>query len=94
MFDIKEINDQIDAIVSQLPAGKKVELVADANVVAGKSAQLRAALIVRLSDNVASYVRVTKPLDGPIEGDAGIRVSFLVDVQDNTFSFREVYEVP
>jgi hypothetical protein len=90
IFDPAATNKQIDNVLAGLEPGKRFSLVADADL-GDRSG--RAAIIIRISDDVKGYVRVTKKLGQPIGGDAGVSISFLADVPDDTFTYEELVEL-
>lgn len=87
IFDPAETNRQIDAVLAGLEPGKRFSLTADADI-ANRSG--RAAILIRINDDVKAYVRVTKQLGKPVGGDAGVSISFLVDRADDTFTYDEL----
>lgn len=88
IFDPAATNKQIDNVLAGLEPGKRFMLTADADL-GDRSG--RAAVIIRISDDVKGYARVTKKLGQPIGGDAGVSISFLADVQDDdAFTYDEL----
>lgn len=91
IFDPAETNKQIDRVLEALGPGKKFMLTADADL---KDKSGRVAVIVRISDDVKGYVRITKKIGQPVEGDAGMSISFLVDRGDDyMFTYYELVEL-
>ncbi len=88
IFDPAATNKQIDSVLAGLEPGKRFMLTADADL-GDRSG--RAAVIIRISDDVKGYVRVTKKLGQPVGGDAGVSISFLVhNSDDDYFTYDEL----
>jgi hypothetical protein len=87
MFDPAAVNKQIDAVVASVPEGKRVLVLADGAL---STKTIRAAIVIRISDNVGGYVRVSKTAGQKLDGDFGVGVSFLVDQGDDEFTYEEV----
>lgn len=90
MFDPAAVNKQIDAVVASVPEGKRVLVLADGAL---NTKTIRAAIVIRISDNVGGYVRVSKTAGQKLDGDFGVGVSFLVDTvetPDDGFTYEEV----
>jgi hypothetical protein len=90
MFDPAAVNKQIDAVVASVPAGKRVLVLADGQL---SSKTLRAAIVIRISDNVGGYVRVSKSPGQKLDGDFGVSASFLLDNTSDEFDYDDVVEV-
>jgi hypothetical protein len=90
MFDPAAVNRQIDAVVASVPSGKKVLVIADGQLT---SKTLRAAIVIRISDNVGGYVRVSKSPGQKLDGDFGVSASFLLDGDRDEFDYDEVVEL-
>lgn len=71
--NITTITQQVDAAIASVPSDKRGCFLVRADRVAGT-----AALMVRAGDNVAFVARIVKPYAGSWEGDATLRVTFLV----------------
>lgn len=91
IFDPAETNKQIDRVLAAIEPGKKFMLTADADL---KDKSGRVAVIIRISDDVKGYVRITKKIGQPVEGDAGMSISFLIDRGDDyMFTYGELVEL-
>jgi hypothetical protein len=71
--NILTIAQQVDAAIATVPTDKRGCFLVRADRVAGT-----AALMIRAGDNVAFVARIVKPYAGAWEGDASLRVTFLV----------------
>lgn len=91
LFDPGAVNKQIDAYISSVPPGKRVVLLGNVNLV---SKQAGAAIMLKVSDAVGAYVRVTKIPGQRFESDAGIKIAFLAGMPDDeTFTFSELVKL-
>ena len=91
LFDPTAVNKQIDAYISSVPPGKRVVLLGNVNLV---SKAAGAAIMLKVSDTVGAYVRVTKLPGQQLDADAGVKVAFLVRMpEDETFTFSELVKL-
>jgi hypothetical protein len=90
LFDPSSVNKQIDAFLSTVPPGKKVILLGQASLREKKGS---AALVVRVTDNIGAYARVTKTVGQELEVDGGFKITFLLEDHDDSFTYSELVEV-
>lgn len=91
LFDPGAVNRQIDAYIASVPPGKRVVLLGNVNLV---SKQAGAAIMLKVSDTVSGYIRVTKLPGQHFESDAGIKITFLAGMPDDeTFTFSELVKL-
>lgn len=89
IFDPAAVNRQIDSFLATVPEGKKVTILAHADLMQKK---VSGGVAIKLFDGASAFARVSKTFGGPTEADAGIRISFLAGPPD-TFSYAELVEV-
>ena len=70
---VASIAQQIDSAIATVPTDRRGCFLVRADRVAGT-----AALMIRAGDNVAFVARISKPYASAWEGDASLRVTFLV----------------
>ena len=70
---VASIAQQIDSAIATVPTDRRGCFLVRADRTAGT-----AALMIRAGDNVAFVARIVKPYAGAWEGDASLRVTFLV----------------
>lgn len=88
LFDPGTVNRQIDAYLATVPPGKRVLLLGNANLTT-KTAS--AAVMLKVSDSIGAYVRVSKTPGQPVESDAGVKIAFLAGLPDeDPFTYAEL----
>lgn len=91
LFDPSAVNKQIDAYIASVPPGKRVVLLGNVNLV---SKQAGAAIMLKVSDTLSGYIRVTKLPGQHFESDAGIKVAFLAGMpSEEVFTFSELVKL-
>lgn len=91
LFDPGAVNKQIDAYIASVPPGKRVVLLGNVNLV---SKQAGAAIMLKVSDTLSGYIRVTKIPGQHIESDAGFKIAFLAGMPDEeVFTFSELVKL-
>lgn len=91
LFDPGAVNKQIDAYIASVPPGKRVVLLGNVNLV---SKQAGAAIMLKVSDTVSGYIRVTKIPGQRFESDAGVKIAFLAGMPDEeVFTFSELVKL-
>lgn len=91
LFDPSAVNKAIDAYIATVPPGKRVVLLGNANLV---SKVAGAAIMLKVSDTVGAYLRVTKSPGQRIDADAGVKVAFLAGLpEEETFTFAELVKL-
>lgn len=77
LFDPGAVNKQIDAYLASVPPGKRLLLIGSADLMSKKAS---ASIVLKVSDSVGAYVRVSKTVGGVTEADAGVKIALLVDM--------------
>lgn len=91
LFDPGTVNRQIDAYLASVPPGKKVLLLGNANL-STKTAS--AAVMLKVTDSIGAYVRVSKTAGAPVDADAGVKIAFLAGLPDEEpFTYAELVAV-
>ena len=91
LFDPGAVNRQIDAYIASVPPGKRVVLLGNINLI---NRQAGAAIMLKVSDTVSGYIRVTKIPGQSLESDAGVKIAFLAGMpEEETFTFSELVKL-